>query len=148
MRITRNVKSLFKTVVLAMVILLSFGSRSYATHAMGADITYKCLGGQTWEFTYNFYYDCSSSYQMPQTIPISYYSTSCGIDPSTFDISMDANLSNIEVTPICANLQSTCTDPNSIYPGVKQFIYTGTITLPQQCDDWIFAYAMNARNGN
>ncbi len=148
MKIMKSLLTFIKIVVVSLVVFFSASQQSYATHAMGADITYKCLGGNTYEITYSFYYDCSSSYPMPQTLPISYYSTSCSIGPLTFDITKDAALSNIEVTPICPTLHSTCVDINSIYPGVKQFIYKGDITLPQQCSDWIFAYGMYARNGN
>src|ERR1017187_6250602 len=138
------------TIIVFMIIvaILASNQQSHATHAMGADITYKCLGGNTYQFTYSFYYDCSSTYSMPNHIPVSYYSTSCNIFNVHFNLTLDSALSFLEVTPICPNLHSTFTDSNSIYPGVKQFIYKGNITLPQQCTDWTFAYAMAFRNGN
>ena len=148
MKLLKPIASLLKITVILLIILFSSNEKTYATHAMGADITYKCLGGNTYEFTYSFYYDCSSVYPMPQTLPICYYSTSCGIAVDSFDIAMDQSLSGYEVTPICPNLASTCVNPNSTYPGVKQYVYRGSVTLPQQCSDWIFAHAMNARNGN
>ncbi|MEI6816764.1 MAG: PKD domain-containing protein [Bacteroidota bacterium] len=143
-----KISHLFKHLVLLVVIFVASHQVSFATHAMGADITYKCLGGNTYQITYSFYFDCSSAYPMPQTIPVNYYSTSCNYPNTTFNITMVSALSNIEVTPICPTLQTTCSDPNSIYPGVKQYIYRGNITLPMQCTDWIFDYSMGNRNGN
>ena len=32
-----------------------------ASHAMGMDLTYVCLGGNTYEFTLNFYRDCAGA---------------------------------------------------------------------------------------
>ena len=96
MKVLKRWYSFIKIAVVVAIVFVGMTAQSFATHAMGADITYKCLGGNTWEFTYSFYYDCSSSYPMPQTIPISYYSTSCNFDTMTFNVTLDATLSNIE----------------------------------------------------
>ncbi|MBP7437761.1 MAG: hypothetical protein KBA16_08585, partial [Bacteroidia bacterium] len=31
---------------------------AYASHSMGADLTYQCLGGNTYRVTVSFYRDC------------------------------------------------------------------------------------------
>ena len=51
-----NLKSAI--VSLVSIIMVSFSNNLYATHAEGADITYKCLGGNQYEITLSFYRDC------------------------------------------------------------------------------------------
>ncbi len=89
-----------------------------ATHAMGAEITYKCLGNNKYLFTYQSYFDCSSAlnmYAQFPTIPFNIHSTSCGFD-STFTMTLDSALSGVEITPVCPTMQTQCTNVNSIYP--------------------------------
>lgn len=144
----KNLLKLIKITAFIAVAFLCSNQKTYATHAMGAEITYKSLGNNTYEFTYHFYYDCSSPYQMLGSYPFDLQSTTCGFD-TTINMVMNSQLSNIDVTPLCPNLTDQCTDPNSIYPGVKQYIYQATVNLGNHyCSDFIIAFAMNARNGN
>ena len=45
-----------KIILVVAVSLLSFSS--YATHIIGGEISYKCLGGNLYEFTVKVYRDC------------------------------------------------------------------------------------------
>ncbi len=48
--------ALFSTLLMMMLLFTYFDT--YASHIIGGDITYKCLGNNTFEFTINFYQDC------------------------------------------------------------------------------------------
>src|ERR1039457_1941870 len=118
----KNLLKLLKVAAFVVVAFLSSNQKTYATHAMGAEITYRCLGGLTYEITYHFYYDCSSPYQMLSSYPFNVASADSNY-VTTINLNMNTQLSNIDVTPLCPNLTDQCTDPNSINPGVKQYVY-------------------------
>ncbi len=135
-----------KIVAVLLVVFFAANQNSYATHAMGADITYRCIGNNKYIVTYEFYYDCAGTYVMQNPYLFNLHSTSCGFD-TTFAMTRVDSLSDIEVTPICPNITSRCTNPNSTYPGVKIYIYRDTLDLNiHHCDDFIMSYSMGARN--
>ena len=62
----------------ALLCLIS--PKLYANHAMGADLSYRCLGNNQYELTLYFYFDCGSIIQVtpPVNPQISVSSVSCG----------------------------------------------------------------------
>ena len=62
--------NLHKTVLLVLAIVLRYEAAN-ATHAAGADFTYRCLGGLQYELNLTFYRDCGGVAE-PNTIDISY----------------------------------------------------------------------------
>lgn len=125
-------------------ILLGTHQELQASHAMGADLTYQCLGNNQYRVRLTVYRDCRganlNSYQ-----PILISSPSCGIPA----YSVQANLVTFqEITPVCPAQQglSTCIDPTFPLPGVEEYIYEALITLPQACRDWTFGWHICCRN--
>lgn len=121
-----------------------------ASHDMGADLTYKCLGGDTYEFTLVFYRSCEDITPAPFTGELAIRSNSCGFGiGNAIPLSIPL-ISQAEVSPICpADLvQSQCADITNPYPGVEQYIYEGQITLPAKCNDWNISWSTCCRNAN
>ena len=133
---------LLKKLWLVFLILpLLISQKTYATHAQSADITYQCLGNNQYQISVSFYRDCSGS-NAPNTINISVASASCNQN-------LNLNLAQIpgtgnDVTPICNTMTTVCNGGNS--PGVEEYIYTGIITLPANCIDWVFSFSLCCRN--
>jgi gliding motility-associated-like protein len=127
------------------ILLLSsfvvFNNKAVASHAVGIDLTYQCLGGNQYEFTVNFYRDCDGV-SAPSNAFISISSASCGITTST----SLARISTIEVSAICAGQlgSSSCSGGN--LPGIEQYTYRGNFTLPANCNDWVISYNLCCRN--
>ncbi|MDF1673719.1 MAG: PKD domain-containing protein [Vicingaceae bacterium] len=120
---------------------LLISQKALATHAQSADITYQCLGNNQYQISVSFYRDCSGA-NAPNTINISVASASCNQN-------LNLNLTQIpgtgnDVTPICNTMTTVCNGGNS--PGVEEYIYTGIITLPANCTDWIFSFSLCCRN--
>jgi len=111
---------------------------------MGMDLTYQCLGGDTFAITLTFYRDCAginAPGQGSEPLPdIDIISDSCNI---TLTRTL-AFVSMQELGAVCPTLITTCS--GGPYPGVEQYIYTDTIVLPDTCDDWTFSYALCCRN--
>ena len=117
-----------------------------ATHAMGMDIYYECMGGNTFRFTLNFYRDCDGV-----SAPFNATLTARSVSAACNQVSIPlARISGpVEVSPLCAAQlgNSSCVNANNVLPGVQRFIYQGTVTFVQQCADWHIYYDLCCRNG-
>lgn len=114
---------------------------SFASHTMGADLTYQSLGGETYQFTLSFYRDCYGI-DAPTSVSIDIKSVSCGIN-TTLNLQPVTGTGK-EITPICPTTQTTCNGGS--YTGIQEWVYTGTYTLPAKCSDWILSYDICCRN--
>ena len=111
-----------------------------ASHSMGSDLTYKCLGGNQYEITLSFYRDCEGI-PADQSATIE-FSSSCF--PSGFvTISLIPGTGQ-EITPLCPSQVSTCN--GGLFTGVQEYIYRGVVNLPGPCADWRFSYNLCCRN--
>lgn len=132
-----------------LLVLLIQPQSAKASHAQGLDIAYQCLGGNEYRFTLNFYRDCSGVNVLnAQTINLS--SASCG---QNFNVNLPLVLGPIEVSPLCAAQlgQSTCANPPCTapcLPGVEQYVYQGTFTFAQSCNDWVVSFEECCRNNS
>ena len=135
-----------KIVSLLLIVwcLLSFKEMK-ASHAMGADLTYECLGGNQYRITLAFYRDCSGI-SAPTNVSIRLTST-CG-DNVTTTLSRVAG-TGAEISPICPTINTRCS--GGTYTGVQKWEYERVVTLPSACDEWTFAFEgannSSARNG-
>ncbi|MFB6305596.1 MAG: hypothetical protein ABEH43_01145, partial [Flavobacteriales bacterium] len=110
---------------------------------MGYDITYKCLGGNQYEFILTLYRDCDGI-ELGATADLNFESTSCGQSFTETLDSVDVN----EVSEVCPSSlnQTTCNGGN--IPGTEEVIYKDTLTLPANCSDWVISYENCCRNDN
>ncbi|GIV33390.1 MAG: hypothetical protein KatS3mg031_0925 [Chitinophagales bacterium] len=112
----------------------------WATHMAGGDLTYRCLGGNTYEITYSFYRDCSGI-QAPSSVTLNYRSASCGIN-SSITLYLVAG-TPYEITTPCPGNPSTCQGGGQ--PGIQKWVYRNTVNLAP-CRDWIFSTTDCCRN--
>ncbi len=129
------------TAILLCAVGLLMPSQAKASHGMGADLSYQCLGGDTLLFTLSFYRDCGGI-AAPTTATIDIVSASCGIS-TTLNLNQ---LAFFEVSPLCPSFinQSECN--GGTFPGVELYVYQGTFVLPTDCPDWVFSYGLCCRN--
>lgn len=137
-----------KNAILALVSLLCVVcslQKTYATHAMGAEITYDCISGNSYEITLSFYRDCNGV-SPSNTYNLSIYSNSCNYTSSLI-VTKQAGYP-IDVSPLCpAQLPLSACNGGSL-PGVEKWEYKGTLTLPFACRDWTFGFKENYRNNS
>ncbi len=126
---------------LVLILLILLGKEVSATHAVGIDLSYECLGGNQYRFTLNFYRDCVGV-SAPTSAGINLFSASCNVN-TTINLS---RISFTEISPICPAQfpQSSCSGGS--LPGIQQYIYSSVYTLPQECNDWIISYTLCCRN--
>lgn len=126
------------------LLLLMWGTFSHVmgTHAMGSDLTYRCIGGNTYEITLTIYRDCVGSALTPmQNISIS--SASCGV--ASFVVQAP-RVSITELSPLCPIQQPLSTCNGGPLPGIEEHIYRTTYTFPQLCADWKLSWHLCCRN--
>jgi hypothetical protein len=118
-----------------------------ASHAMGSDLTYRCLGpGPTagtleYELTFSFYRDCIGSVTPSNPLDIQ-VTNSCGLTNPVVNLPL---LITNQISPICPTASSTCTGGTSL--GVEEWIFRGNVVLPGYCSDWIFSHSEGVRSG-
>ncbi|MGB0887156.1 MAG: PKD domain-containing protein, partial [Vicingaceae bacterium] len=115
--------------LLVLISTLSFKT-SYASHALGADISTLCIGSNTYEITLSIYRDCGGI-DLPGTQTINYFSTCNGLSSSV----LATKLSVTDITQTCQSEQSSCNGGSGLY-GVEKHVYKAIVTLPatSTCD--------------
>ncbi len=163
----------FYIAIVALIICLGWVGEARASHAQGADLTYRFVsynaatGQMTYEVTATFYRDCSGI-PAPSSMTLDIFNTDC--PGGSYNSSVTLNMVNglpcpnggtstssggCEVSQLCPNAinNSTC-HGGSQYPGVQKYVYRAMITLPgtgtaaYQCSQWYISTAENARNNS
>jgi gliding motility-associated-like protein len=139
--------SIWKFTAIAFLLIHSF-LETKASHAVGADLFYECLGNNQYRITLNFYRDCagiaaptnSSGDAGDRTVTIR--SASCNRNLSL----VLTRTSFREVPAICPAQQNQSRCRGGTLPGIEQHVYSAVITLPAQCTDWVVGYDLCCRN--
>lgn len=127
--------------LLSVVLCFSFFSRLYASHVMGADLTFTCLGPNQYRVTLTGYRDCTGiDMSGPQTISV--HSAQCGV---TTSLTLQQVGPPVDITPICYSQTSACHGGSGI--GVEKYTFSGILNLPAGCgNDWVLSWNMCCRN--
>ncbi len=118
---------------------------------MGADLTYTCVGPNTYEIRLTFFRDCAGI-DAPSTTSVDLSSVSCGLSytltlvPDTLFTGLDTFYFGQEVSPICAAGLPLSSCSGGPYPGVQVYSYSQVVTFPLSCPDYVLAYGICCRN--
>ncbi|NNC95137.1 MAG: T9SS type A sorting domain-containing protein [Chitinophagales bacterium] len=113
-----------------------FSTNSNATHIMGGEITYTCLGSNVYEIQLNLYRDCYGI-TAPSFAAININSTCL---TANLQVPEDSGSGSIIS---CDNVLSACNGGN--LPGVMRHSYTTQFTL-LPCADYVISYSACCRN--
>lgn len=131
--------------LLAFFISLSAIQQTAASHLMGGDITYTCVGNNSYDLTAQFYRDCAGI-TLPATVNLTVSSASCG---QSFNVTLNLVTGGSQiVTPICPTEPDICNNAPGALLGVEEYTYTSSspIILPATCNDWVVSYSNCCRN--
>lgn len=132
---------LYKVIGLVVCIQLLLCYEIFATHSVGADISYTCLGGNTYRITLNFYRDCAGI-SAPSSATVNISSASCG---RSFTLRLNKK-SQMQVPALCQLQLGNTTCNGGRLPGIEQHVYEGVVNLPANCTDWRIGYDLCCRN--
>lgn len=124
--------------LLFATVFLGFCGAAHATHMSGGEIYWECIGPNQYRIRLVVYRDCAGinvnpSYNLELSSP-------CGEQTLTV-----TTPGGVEISQLC-DLElpnSTCNNGN--LPGIEQYIYSGTVTLPP-CDSWSIRWTNIYRN--
>ncbi len=137
---------LYKKQLILFIAFLLFACSSYqakASHIMGSDLSFRCIGTDSFIVRLILYRDCSGTALLStQTVRVS--SASCG---RTFNVTVTRLAgSPIEVSPICPARAALSSCRGGTVPGVQQHIYEGLLIFPVRCTDWTMSWTTCCRN--
>lgn len=124
-----------------------------ASHALGAELTYRALGNNQYRLKLTFYRDCAGSVQIGNidndiAISSSCFNTSVSLqlqDPPVYGPPLDQYLQDYEIPVYCQSAGTTCSSSSNPYPGIQEIVFEGTVTLPP-CSDYVLSYSESARS--
>ncbi len=134
--------------IFALATLLLMGQAEvHATHAMGGELTYECIGPNLYRVRLNFYRDCNGV-NAPSTCNngrrFRMVSQECGAT-----LTPCFGLDDVEiVTPICLSAVDRCTDPSGQY-GIQRYRYSTVVDLSAYAGcgtDWLIDWDLCCRN--
>lgn len=128
--------------LLCTIIILSLiAQKSSATHIFGGELYYSNISGQQYQITLVLYGDCAGS-AFPllngATPTINIYNNGFFYQ----SINLTQSGAGVEVTPVCPSQagNTTCTSVSNPVPGVKRYIYTGSVLLNTTSTNWQFNF--------
>lgn len=142
------------SLVIVTLSLLGIQHEAKASHAMGADIFYECVGQDSFQITINLYRDCGGI-NAPTTAPITISSDACNLGPINLTLQRTSVITSptgqtmpngSEVSALCDAAIGNSTCNGGTLPGVQQFQFSGLFVAPAGCPDWTIGYSLNARN--
>lgn len=127
---------------LALLLFVSlFYTHTFASHLLGGDLTYECLGPNQYRVYLKVYRDCNGI-DVDNSYTVTYSSATCNTSGSI----TVSRLSSGILPLLCGSAANACTG-NGPY-GVEEYIYSGILNLPAGCQagDWILNWNNCCRN--
>jgi gliding motility-associated-like protein len=129
-----------KKFLLIITLILSSLSGIYASHIPGGNVTWACTGNPNeFVFTIKLYVSCPSV--LSTTSLTATMNNTCGLVNPTLVLPF---IDSVEVSQICNDAASDC--GSGTWPGVREYTYRDTITLPDTCDSWEFVFSQCCRD--
>lgn len=111
---------LIKSFAFIFLAFVGLSPKIYASHMMGSDISYKCIGNNKYEITIKMYRDCRG---IPISAPGSFIRCN-GNQVASFT---PGNEKMRDVTPVCAGAGKPCTPANTTAgKGIEEHTWTYT----------------------
>ena len=134
-----------KKLFISLIILFSSYSL-FASHVPGGNISYECIGPNTYVVTLTVLEDCGTAFisNAPESINVS---NSCGLTFPT-SISLPIVTYQQEISQVCSQQISQTECNGGAFPGVYMHRWSDTITLSATCDSWIFSFDDCCRNAS
>ncbi len=136
-------KKLLSILVTALVAVFALpADEAFASHGVGADVTYEYIGPNQYLVTLRFYRDCDGI-TAPTSTTVN-YSSSCAAGGNITLQAIPGTGQPIPPSPCLPPVTTTCNGGSGY--GVQEWIYQGTVNLPVACSDWQFVFSLCCRN--
>jgi gliding motility-associated-like protein len=137
-----------KLLLAPLAALLLWQGEARATHAMGGELTYECIGTGIYRVRLNFYRDCNgvaAPTNCSNGRQFRLRSTACG----NITLNPCFSLDGVDVvTPLCFGAADRCTNSSAQY-GIERYRYSAVVNLSAYAgcgSDWIIDWDLCCRN--
>lgn len=128
--------------VFFIFLIIGLGNEAKASHAMGGDFSYVCIGNGAYSINLRIFRDCNGI-SLGSSANVTFASPTCG----TFNITLQNLGGAIKRTPLCSSEDDVCDGGFNGTYGIEEMLYRGTINLPANCgDDWTMSWSLCCRN--
>jgi hypothetical protein len=134
-------KAILRSSVMVLLVVLGVYSEASATHAMGGDLTYECLGHNQYRIRLKFFRDCSGI-DAPISPSLTIAPVNC-FGASSMTVAMN-QVNMVALNTVCPGQLTTC-DGGAAF-GVQRYDYEAVVTLPTGCTDWRVSWDYCCRN--
>jgi gliding motility-associated-like protein len=131
-------------VLASITSLVFYSSMAFASHVPGGNISYECVGPNQYQITLTLYEDCGTAFEGNGAQFIS-ITNDCGIGGLT-STTLNNTIYQQEVSQLCQPQLPNSECNGGTLPGVWMHQWTGIVTLPADCDSWVFSYSSCCRN--
>lgn len=137
-------KRFFKSIIFLTLLITCHNAA--ATHIIGGEITYRCIGNQQYRFQLSIYTECGSPIILEDIYYLKYFSESLNISLNNARSFQVNKVSEEEISFYCSSVQTNCN--SGAYRGIKRLDYEGTVDLSEdgRATDWIFFWQKSARS--
>ena len=129
-------KNILITVLLSILFSFSNLGELRATHYVGGEMSYYCIGGNQYQVTYTFYRDCAGI-AAPTNINMNFHCLSNWIHSFNYIL--------IKIPGTGQKITSACALNSGNLCGIEEYVYQGTVTLAP-CGSWNINYTDCCRN--
>jgi gliding motility-associated-like protein len=135
-------KQLLQTLLFFVLTVLLWSTNiqeAKATHAMGTDLAWECVGPNRYLVTIKIYRDCNGvNLGSNATLRV----TGCG---QNFTVSLPRIQPPRDITPLCASATRRCNGGTGQF-GVEEHIYQREVTVPANCTNIRLSTSLCCRN--
>jgi hypothetical protein len=132
--------NLFKLLFVFTLLTFSFAKNTQASHISGGDISYECVGQDSFLVTLKLFRDCAGI--SAPTTGIMTFTSTCG---GSVNATLTQN-SFAEISQLCPTQLSNSTCSSGALPGLQEYIYSGLVVLSPACNTWTMAWSSCCRN--
>jgi gliding motility-associated-like protein len=140
--------ALLRNLAIALAAVVFLHGEAHASHALGGDLSYSCLGNHRYLITLHFYRDCNgvaAPTNCGNGLQFKARSIACNANvPICFNTNPTVEI----ITPICATEVDRCVSTSGTY-GVERYTYTKIIDLSDYAGcatDWEIYWTLCCRN--
>tara|TARA_R110002050_G_scaffold221441_1_gene357287 strand:- start:75696 stop:80135 length:4440 start_codon:yes stop_codon:yes gene_type:complete len=133
-------KLFYRSLVILSLAILGFSQNAKATHITGGDISYQCVGTDSFLITLNLYRDCAGV-GLGTTATVN-FTSSCGGSAS---LSL-TQIRTGEISQLCPTQIPNSTCNGGTWPGMEEHVYQGIVVLSPPCNSWTMAWSSCCRN--
>lgn len=138
-------KLLRLTCLMAATVWGSFAAQeAKASHAQGSDLTYVNVGPSIYVVQYKLYRDCTGI-TLGTTETLTYRAPGCNATSRTLSLALGTKVIG---TPYCGSIVPDCSDATTARPNYEEHVFSGTLTLPTLCPNWILSARIGNRNSS